>query len=76
MVDMRIKRESNFNRLQAFNTGTYLIGCPSGYYGNACIFKCGFCAPGTTCNITDGTCDHGCELGYTGLRCLDGKLSP
>jgi hypothetical protein len=52
----------------------YFIGCPTGYYGNVCVYKCGFCAAGTACNVSNGICDHGCDVGYTGLQCLDRKF--
>lgn len=60
--------------LQCYIFPCHFIGCPTGYYGNVCVYKCGFCATGTTCNISNGMCDNGCDVGYTGLQCLDRKF--
>ena len=53
------------------------IDCRVGRYGewcsNLCSETCGGLA--NTCDRVDGACKNGCDPGYTGTKCDQGKLS-
>lgn len=47
--------------------------CDKGTYGLGCIHNCSsHCLNDVTCNKTTGICDHGCEVGYSGMLCETG----
>lgn len=47
--------------------------CPSPSYGAECKFTCGHCRDGVGCNPVTGQCRTGCEPGYIGQNCNNGK---
>lgn len=50
------------------------IGCPSHYYGLDCRQRCsGNCISDESCDHVSGVCTNGCEDGYVGTRCANGK---
>lgn len=42
-------------------------------YGEHCSKLCGKCRDLKQCNHINGTCLHGCEVGYDGQTCTDSK---
>lgn len=44
------------------------ICCSYGRYGTNCEYECSETCS-TTCNITDGSCLHGCSSGFWGMMC-------
>lgn len=46
-----------------------IIECKKGTFGSECERTCGKCLNMTHCHQVNGTCLHGCELGYQGHRC-------
>ncbi|BFZ22857.1 hypothetical protein BsWGS_25896 [Bradybaena similaris] len=42
--------------------------CPPGYFGNECQQRC-YCKNRASCHRSTGTCDYGCEIGWTGHTC-------
>lgn len=51
------------------------IECPMGTYGPDCMHKCiGKCLDDVACNRTTGTCNTGCDSGYTGELCETGLM--
>lgn len=53
---------------------TLIVECDNGTYGNGCNRTCGHCANKTICYHVNGTCFEGCDPGYRGSRCHQGKL--
>ena len=52
--------------------------CPTGSYGDECKESCsGHCAGQykQACNNVDGSCDRGCQPGYQGKTCHQGRWS-
>lgn len=49
-------------------------GCPRGSYGAGCKYRCGRCRDGVGCHHVTGYCVSGCEPGYTGQACNNGKM--
>ena len=52
--------------------------CPTGSYGDECKESCsGHCAgpDSLACNNVDGSCDRGCQPGYQGKTCHQGRRS-
>lgn len=50
--------------------------CPFGTYGPDCVHNCsGNCLGAVACNRTTGTCDTGCDFGYTGELCETGLIN-
>lgn len=49
------------------------LACPDGTYGTDCSMHCGKCRDVGQCNHVDGTCMNGCEIGYNGSKCTEGK---
>ena len=50
-----------------------VIECDVGTYGQNCKNTCGFCSGPDLCHFANGTCRNGCESGYHGQRCNQGK---
>lgn len=49
--------------------------CREGWYSVDCSQQCaGHCRDGATCNHVTGLCDGGCDVGWTGYFCENGKL--
>ena len=48
-----------------------LIACDEEHYGQNCNETCGKCVD--VCYKDNGTCPNGCEAGYEGSLCKDGK---
>lgn len=53
-----------------FNT---FSACEAYSYGFNCSGKCGKCNSGQVCNAITGKCSGGCQTGYSGVRCDQGK---
>lgn len=54
----------------------YTIDCTKGWYGDSCRHQCsGHCRDGVACNHMTGRCDRGCEAGWTGATCENGKYA-
>ena len=53
------------------------IDCRAGRYGERCSNLCSETCGGlaNTCDRVNGTCNNGCDHGYTGTKCDQGKLS-
>ena len=53
------------------------IACHEGRYGERCSNLCSETCGGlaNTCDRVDGACKNGCDPGYTGTKCDQGKLS-
>lgn len=50
--------------------------CKVGLHGINCSQQCvGRCRDGVTCNHVTGTCDRGCDAGWTGIFCNEGIFS-
>lgn len=49
------------------------LACPDGTFGTDCSMQCGKCLGVGQCNHIDGTCKNGCEIGYSGSKCTEGK---
>ena len=65
MACFRVKRE-----------GTYFFTeCSEGFFGPNCTLPCGFCLNGL-CNHANGVCQQGCQSGYGGVKCVNGKSRP
>lgn len=48
--------------------------CTNGWYGANCSQRCsGHCRDDTICNHVTGLCDKGCDAGWTGSLCNQGK---
>lgn len=45
------------------------------YYGAGCPNECGHCLNGEKCDPVTGTCNNGCEAGYTTMMCKKGKYN-
>lgn len=46
------------------------VGCSTGFYGENCNSKCGFCLKESlTCDHITGACVGGCLPGYTAPNC-------
>ena len=52
------------------------LDCLNNYYGQNCAENCNehHCSAGTVCSKSDGICPQGCDPGYTGDACIDGKI--
>ena len=53
----------------------YFLACENGYYGIECNSTCGHCSIQNDCFHENGTCFNGCELGYSGDLCQNGKVN-
>lgn len=52
----------------------FIIECGKGWYGDNCRQQCkGYCKDGTSCNHVTGQCDEGCDAGWTGKLCDNGR---
>ena len=48
--------------------------CPLGVYGANCLGNCSLtCGHSGKCDKVTGHCNGGCQLGWTGVRCEEGK---
>lgn len=50
-----------------------LTECDNDMFGENCEQKCGHCANSSTCNPVNGSCLTGCDLGFQGPLCNDGR---
>ena len=60
-----------FNMLLESKVLFVFVAC-SGTWGVGCANTCGVCLSGT-CDPVDGSCTGGCQDGYTGNNCNQGK---
>lgn len=51
----------------------WFTACDVGTYGENCSTLCGHCFETKQCHHINGTCINGCNSGYHGLLCTDGK---
>ena len=51
----------------------FFVDCLPGFHGENCESECGHCKDGSPCYIYDGICPSGCDNGYTGQTCTQGK---
>lgn len=49
-----------------------VTGCDGGKYGPGCSLTCGACINDTQCHHINGSCPHGCNLGFQGQKCDEG----
>lgn len=52
----------------------HITVCDSNMYGKNCSMPCGHCLESSQCNNINGTCINGCDSGYQGSICNEGKL--
>lgn len=52
----------------------FTIECDNRKYGDGCQRNCGNCLNRAQCDHVIGTCLQGCEAGYKGQMCDQGKL--
>lgn len=51
--------------------------CTNGWYSVNCSRQCsGHCRENIPCNHVTGHCDKGCDTGWTGTLCINGKKKP
>lgn len=50
-----------------------LLACTDGMYGDNCSTPCGHCFESQQCDNVNGTCLNGCDSGYKGISCTEGK---
>ena len=50
-----------------------LSECDDGRYGQNCSNICGFCLNKEQCDVINGTCMNGCDIGYSGDYCTHCK---
>ena len=60
-----------YNR-QGYLKELFHLGCESGYYGLMCI-QCGNCLNNDPCDSTSGICKAGCDDGWMGDYCTEGR---
>ena len=52
----------------------FFLECPIGSYGVNCLGNCSLtCMHPGKCNRETGHCNGGCQGGWTGVRCEEGK---
>lgn len=49
------------------------IECDGGLFGVNCSTTCGHCLNNQQCHHLDGTCAKGCDPGYMGDNCAEGR---
>lgn len=47
--------------------------CKGLMYGKDCNISCGHCLASEQCHHINGTCMNGCDNGYQGINCTQGK---
>lgn len=53
-----------------------LLECPFGKYGIGCAYNCSMtCIEQYTCEGTTGKCVGGCQPGWKGVQCDQGKVT-
>ena len=53
---------------------SFYLECPMGSYGVNCIGNCSLnCRLPKKCDRVTGHCNGGCQRGWTGVRCEEGK---
>lgn len=55
-------------------TGSFLIECMVGFYGDKCNSSCGHCLNNTACHHITGVCNQQCEPGYQAPNCTEGII--
>ena len=65
------KRQKNTSLLNVY----YFLACENSLYGIECNSTCGHCSSQNDCFHENGTCFNGCELGYSGDLCQNGKVN-
>ena len=61
-------------KLHNHNLTILCAECATGYYGTACLNRCGHCFGFDVCLHTNGSCPGNCSDGYIGDKCIDRKL--
>ena len=57
-----------------YNKNTLIFAeCDKGRYGQNCSNNCGFCSNKEQCDVINGTCMNGCDIGYWGDYCTQCK---
>ena len=51
----------------------YSTECDGNTFGQDCADACGKCVNGEQCHYINGTCLNGCDRGFQGLECNQGK---
>jgi hypothetical protein len=59
--------------LTAFLSSPLFEGCNDGVFGENCDSSCGRCLDSQPCHNINGACLNGCESGYIGSNCTEGK---
>ena len=49
--------------------------CDNKMFGENCTESCGNCLKSEQCHHINGTCMKGCDRGYQGFNCTEGKFS-
>ena len=53
----------------------FLIACTDDFYGPGCVQTCGECLDNDLCDKINGECPNGCQPGFQGQTCKEGKKS-
>ena len=52
----------------------FFLECSKGFYGPNCLGNCSLnCVQSRECDIFTGHCNGGCQRGWTGAMCEEGK---
>ena len=64
---------ADFSGCGSFLLATNLSGCSNNTHGPSCTSVCGHCINGAVCSHVDGSCEGGCDAGWTGEACVTSK---
>lgn len=66
---------SNISVKQCFSNlvNALFVACRFGFHGEDCALKCGHCLESEPCDYVNGSCPRGCQDGFKGDRCSNGK---
>lgn len=77
-----IAKQNTSNKTNCTQSMVYLIfvfvllECDGGRFGVNCSQLCGHCVKKEPCHYLNGTCPNGCDDGYQGNECVDGRHIP
>lgn len=67
--------KTTFNARKPCNNLLIIISaeCEAGKFGQNCRESCGNCVQNGACHHVNGSCLNGCDAGYEGTNCTQGK---